>query len=70
MADWITTTEAVELSGYHPFYLRELLKGGKIKARKFGRTWQISLKSLQTYMETAETSGDKRRGAKSVGRGS
>jgi excisionase family DNA binding protein len=70
MADWITTTEAVELSGYHPFYLRELLKDGKIKARKFGRTWQISRKSLQAYMETAETSGDKRRGAKSVGRGS
>jgi excisionase family DNA binding protein len=62
--EWLTTEQAVELSGYHPYYLRELVRGGKVEAQKFGPVWQISKASLQAYLVAAEKSGDKRRGPK------
>jgi hypothetical protein len=62
--DWITTKAAVELSGYNPIYLRELIRTGKIKGQKWGRDWQVSTKSLLAYMQRAGISGDKRMGAK------
>jgi len=64
MADWITTTEAAELSGYHPEHLRELIRTGVIKAQKWGRDWQVSRASLLAYIQEAEKSKDKRRGPK------
>ena len=60
MADWITTKEAVKLSGYHPAYLRQLIRGEKIKAQKFGEVWQIDRHSLLAFVKTAETMGKKR----------
>jgi excisionase family DNA binding protein len=62
--DWITTREAVELSGYHPDHLRELIRDGKVQARKFGIVWQVSRQSLLTYLDVAKKSGDKRWGPK------
>jgi|CXWL01.1.fsa_nt_gi excisionase family DNA binding protein len=61
---WISVTEAASLSGYHPEHLRELIREGKVKARKFVTVWQIDRLSLQAYIRAAEKSGDKRRGAK------
>ncbi len=58
--DWITTTEAVTLSGYHVEHLRELAREGKIKAQKWGREWQISQASLLAYIRKAEALGAKR----------
>lgn len=63
-SDWITTTEAIELSGYHPVHLRRLVRTGKIKAQKWMHEWQISKQSLRSYLKAAEVSGDNRRGAK------
>lgn len=62
--EWITTAEAVTLSGYHPVYLRELIRAGKIKGQKFGIVWQISKQSLLAYLKQAAASSDKRRGPK------
>lgn len=62
--DWLTTKEAIELSGYHPVYLRELIRDGKIVGRKFGIVWQVSKQSLTAYLEEAQQSKDKRRGPK------
>ena len=67
MADWITTAEAVKLTGYHPVHLLRLVRAGKIKAQKFGIVWQVDRASLQAYVRTSEKSGDKRRGAKKRG---
>lgn len=64
MAEWITTQEAAELSGYHPEHLRRLMKERKIEARKFGPLWQVSRESLESYIAAAEQSGDRRRGPK------
>ena len=60
MTDWITTKEAAELSKYHPVYLRELIRGGKIKAQKFGEVWQIDRRSLLDFLKLVEKKGEKR----------
>ncbi len=64
MPEWITTGEAVQLSGYHAVHLRRLIHEGKIKAHKFGIVWQVDRVSLTAYVRAAEKSNDKRRGAK------
>ena len=43
--DWITTTEAVTLSGYHVDHIRRLLKSGEVNGQKWGREWQVSRSS-------------------------
>jgi len=62
--DWITTTEACRISGYHPYYLREMIRKGRINARKFGTIWQVDRRSLLEYLRDATNSQDKRRGPK------
>jgi excisionase family DNA binding protein len=62
--DWITTREAVELSGYHPYHLRRLIRAGTIRAKKFGNVWQVNRQSLLDYIEEAQSSMDKRKGPK------
>ena len=62
--DWITTREAVELSGYHPDHLRRLIRSNEITGRKFGIVWQVSRQSLLGYLQSAQDSQDKRRGPK------
>jgi hypothetical protein len=64
MTRWITTKDATELSGYHPEHLRELMRQGKVKARKFGIVWQVDQASLQKYLQAAQGSQDARRGPK------
>ena len=58
--DWITTDEAQLLSGYHPVHLRKLLLSGKIKGQKWGRQWQVSRSSLETYLRGIRDRGAKR----------
>jgi hypothetical protein len=58
--DWITTAEAVTLSGYHSVTLRKLLLSGKVKGKKWGREWQVSRASLLAYVRKIEKSGAKR----------
>jgi excisionase family DNA binding protein len=36
-ADWVTTAEAAELTGYAAVHLRQLAQRGKIRAMKKGR---------------------------------
>ena len=59
-SDWITTEEAIEMSGYHMAHLRELLREGKIKAQKWNRDWQVSRSSLQAYLKQVKELGEKR----------
>lgn len=64
MAEWITTRDATQLSGYHADHLRRLIRAGEVKARKFGIVWQVHKASLLTYIHKAAKSEDKRWGAK------
>lgn len=63
MADWITSEEAVRLSGYSANYLRILIRSGKIRGDKWARSWRISKSSLNSYLKSTSQLG-KRRGRK------
>lgn len=65
MSRWITTTEAIEISGYHRVYLYDLIRAKKVKARKFGTLWQVDHDSLLAYVNAASESDDRRHGARS-----
>ena len=58
--DWITTAEASQICGYHSERIRELLRGGRVRGKKFGPTWQVSRKSLLSYLSKMGAKGDKR----------
>lgn len=58
--DWITTSDAARLSGYHPERIRELVREKKIKAQKWSRDWQVSRSSLMRYLEATRKAGSKR----------
>ena len=62
--EWITTTEAAKLSGYHPEHIRELIREGKIAAVKKGNAWWVDRKALFAYLKEAEKLSDKRHGPK------
>ncbi len=46
MEDWLTTYEAARLANYDADYIRKLVRGKKVIARKWGQSWQISRESL------------------------
>jgi len=58
--DWITTREAVKLSGYHPVTIRTLIRNQRITGRKYFVIWQVSRKSLLDYLAEQEKRGDRR----------
>jgi hypothetical protein len=60
MKNWVTTAEAVRLSGYHPVTLRKLLLSGKVKGRKWGPVWQVNQPNLLAYLRGVKKLGAKR----------
>jgi excisionase family DNA binding protein len=60
MEDWLTTYEAVQISGYELDYIRKLVRAKKITGRKWGQSWQVSRKSLQEFIKNREQQGEKR----------
>lgn len=64
LTDWLSTQEAVKLSGYHPDHIRRLIRSGEVIARKWGNAWMINQESFLQYLHKMETQGE-RRGPKS-----
>lgn len=60
MEEWLTTYEAAHLANYDPDYIRKLVRAKKIKARKWGQSWQVHRDSLLEYLKKTETLGDRR----------
>ena len=58
--EWLSVNDAAKLSGYHPEYIRRLVRDGEIDAKKFSIVWQVRTKSLLDYLEIAESKDDKR----------
>jgi hypothetical protein len=58
--EWLTINDAAKLSGYHPESVRELIRQGKIKARKFSIVYQVDRESLLAYVASAKEAGKKR----------
>lgn len=57
---WLSIDEAAKLSGYHPEYIRRLVRDGEIKGRKFSIVWQVDRESLSEYLKNAKSKDDKR----------
>lgn len=60
LTDGITTKAAAELTGYHQKYIRQLAKGGLIKAERFGRDWMVSKAAILAHKKKMDKQGEKR----------
>jgi len=49
--NWISVEEAAKISGYHPEHIRRLIRGGKVKGRKFSIVWQVDRSSFYAYLD-------------------
>lgn len=58
--EWLSVSEAAEVSGYNPEYIRRLIRSGEIEARKFSIVWQVRRESLHSYIKNAQKKDDKR----------
>jgi excisionase family DNA binding protein len=58
--EWLTVTQAAEITDYHPERIRELIREGKINAHKFGTVWAVHKTSLLEYLQKIQGSGEKR----------
>ena len=63
---WLSVPEAAALSGYDADYIRKLIRGGKIEARKVVTVWMVDRASFLAYVEQAQHRGAKRGPKKSV----
>jgi Helix-turn-helix domain len=62
--EWITVSQAANLSGYNEEHIRRLLREGLIHGRKFGIVWQVRHSSMTAYLKKAQVSEDRRHGPK------
>ena len=58
--DWLSVSEAAELSGYNPEHITRLIRQGRIDARKFSIVWMVNHESLMKYVKKAQSLGAKR----------
>jgi len=58
--EWLTTYEAARLANLDPDYIRKLVRAEKIKARKWGQSWQVHRVSLLAYLKKSQELGNKR----------
>ena len=50
--EWLTVSDAAEISGYHPEHIRRLIREKKINAQKFSIVWQVDRESLLDYIRS------------------
>ena len=56
---FITVTEACEISGFTPSYIRQLLRKEKIAGRKIGRDWWTTEEAIRDYLTKERRPGPK-----------
>ena len=59
-SEWITVSQAAQLSGYNKEHITRLCRQGKVMARKYSIVWQVNHDSLLKYVAMVEKLGDKR----------
>jgi excisionase family DNA binding protein len=62
LPDWITASEAAELSGYHPEYIRRLIRRNRVYAEKKGWQWWIDRDRFREFVDDQKASEDPRCG--------
>ena len=60
----LSVQAASEATGYNIQYLRRLLRSGTLEGIKIGQIWLIKMQSLETYLQRAESTSDRRCGPK------
>ena len=58
--EWISTSQAAQISGYHPNHIRRLVRAGEIHARKWGSALMIDRQSLLAYLNKMDIQGQRR----------
>ena len=58
----ITVQAAAEVTGYNIQYLRRMLRSGVLEGVKIGQMWLIEMDALETYLQHAESTSDRRCG--------
>jgi len=53
----ITLAEAAEIYGFHPNYLAELARKGRLKARKSGGVWLTTPADLEDFIASRQKRG-------------
>ena len=56
---FISVSEACEISGFTPSYIRRLLRNKAIRGVKLGRDWFLTEDALRDYLETERRPGPK-----------
>lgn len=57
---WLSITEAAKTTGYSTEHLRDLMRAGRVRGRKFATVWQVSESSLRAYAREQAKKGEKR----------
>jgi len=52
MSEYLTLKEAAKVSGYHQDYLSQLIRSGKLSARRLGKEWVTSRVAIATYLSS------------------
>ena len=53
----ISMPEAAELYGFHPIYLANLARRGRLNAQKVGATWVTTPKDVEDYIVSRQKRG-------------
>lgn len=61
----VTAQTASDLTGYNIQYIRRLVNMGRLKAIRVGRSWLITVESLEAYLNVTVPAGDGRFGPRS-----
>ena len=59
---YVTVQAAAEVTGYNIQYLRRLMRSGTLEGIKIGQIWLIEMEFLESYLQTIETTSDRRCG--------
>ncbi len=62
--EWLSLRQAAEISGYHPDYLRDMIRQGEIKGRNLVFFWQVERSSLEAFSKQTHSHRDRRWGPK------
>ena len=60
MTEWLTVPEAAEMAHYTAYYIRLLLRAGKLQGEKKGRDWWVDHRDLLRYLAEMKELGPKK----------
>ena len=58
-SELISVTEASEISGFTPAYIRRLIRQNRIEGVRIGRNWLTTRRAIQEYLSTERRPGPK-----------